>query len=67
MADFALRLKRLKKLPSLAKYADDLLYLLGCALILVGVYQVLPVAVWFAGGAMCLLAGYAIAKGGGLA
>ena len=56
-----------KVLATIAKYADDLLYLLGCGLILVGTAQVLPVATWFVGGVMCLAAGWAIAKGGGLA
>jgi hypothetical protein len=42
------------------KYLDDGLVLIGCGLILVGTWLVCPVATWFVGGAMCILAGLAI-------
>ena len=37
------------------RYADDVLYLVGCGLILVFVYQVAPVYTWLAGGIMCII------------
>jgi hypothetical protein len=39
------------------RYLDDLLILVGCLLILVGVYQVLPVATWFVAGVMLIIFG----------
>ena len=36
------------------KYLDDLLGVIGCALILVGTYQISPLATWFVAGAMCI-------------
>ena len=39
------------------KYLDDGLILLGCGLILVGTWQVCPVATWFVVGIMAIGAG----------
>lgn len=39
------------------KYLDDLLVLAGCILILIGVYNVCPVATWFVAGGMCIAGG----------
>ncbi len=36
------------------KYLDDLLGVIGCALILVGTYQISPLATWFVAGGMCI-------------
>ena len=38
------------------KYLDDVLIYLGCGLILVGTFHVLPAATWFVAGAMCIAA-----------
>jgi hypothetical protein len=46
------------------KYLDDLLILIGCALILVGTYQVCPVATWFVGGVMAIGAGVVLSVAG---
>jgi len=46
------------------KYLDDLLVLAGCALILIGVWTVCPVATWFAAGAMCIAGGVLLGLGG---
>jgi hypothetical protein len=40
----------------LQKHLDDLLALAGCALLLYGTYELSPLAVWFVGGGMCLIA-----------
>lgn len=45
--------------------ADDLLVLGGCGLILYGTHLVLPVLVWFVGGAMCITLGVLIGAGMG--
>jgi hypothetical protein len=37
------------------KYLDDLLALVGCALILYGVWITYPDLIWFAAGGMCLI------------
>jgi hypothetical protein len=41
----------------MGKYLDDVLILLGCILILIGTYQLIPVATWFVGGIECLALG----------
>jgi uncharacterized membrane protein SirB2 len=38
----------------LVAYADDLLYLAGCVLILIFVFHVAPVYCWLVGGLMCI-------------
>ena len=48
----------------LSRHLDDLLILLGCVLILIGVYLVYPVATWFVGGAMCISLGVLAGLGG---
>ena len=45
------------------RYLDDLLLLAGCVLILIGVYQVCPVATWFVAGAMLIVSGVLIGLG----
>jgi hypothetical protein len=47
----------------LSKYVDDALILAGCALILMGVYKVCPVAVWFVSGLMLIVWGVLIGLG----
>jgi hypothetical protein len=44
------------------QYLDDGLVLVGCGLILVGTWAVCPVATWFVGGVMCILAGLLVGK-----
>lgn len=36
------------------KYLDDSLILLGCVLVLVGIWQIYPAAAWIAGGIMAM-------------
>lgn len=43
------------------KSSEDLLFLAGCLAILVGAYQINPVAAWFVGGVECLIAGFLLA------
>jgi hypothetical protein len=43
------------------KYSEDLLFLAGFLAILIGAYQVNPLAAWFVGGAECLIAGFVLA------
>lgn len=50
-------------LKGLQTYLEDLFLLAGCALILIGTYQLSPLATWFVGGGMCLLAGILIGLG----
>ena len=38
-------------------HLDDILIFIGCVLILIGVYLVMPVATWFVAGMMCLTLG----------
>ncbi len=45
------------------KFLTDILLISGCGLILVGVYQVWPMATWFVGGAMLIIFGIAIGIG----
>lgn len=47
----------------LAKHLDDLMALMGCILILIGVYQVSPQLVWFVGGGMLILGGIVVGLG----
>lgn len=49
------------------RYLDDALVLIGCVLICVGVWQVLPVALWFVSGVFCIAGGVLVARsqGGG--
>jgi uncharacterized membrane protein SirB2 len=49
----------------LQKFIDDLLIVTGCGLVLVGVWKVCPVATWFVGGCMCVIAGVVIGLAGG--
>ncbi len=49
----------------LSKHLDDILMLIGCGLVLYGTWQVLPVATWFVGGGMCLIAGVLVGMGQG--
>jgi len=51
-----------KNAKLLRNFADDLLYALGCCLILIGTYHLAPVATWFVAGAMCLVTAYFWAK-----
>ncbi len=46
------------------KYMDDLLALIGCALILYGVWITYPNMIWFAAGGMCLIFSVLIGLGG---
>lgn len=46
---------------SFREYIDDLLVLAGFILILIGSYQITPVAAWFVGGAECFIAAFLIA------
>jgi uncharacterized membrane protein SirB2 len=41
----------------MTKYLDDLLFLLGAALICTGTFIVCPVATWFVAGGFCILGG----------
>jgi len=43
------------------KYSEDLLFLAGCLAIVIGSYQINPLAAWFVGGVECLLAGFLLA------
>jgi len=43
------------------RYLDDVLILLGCALILVGVWKINQVATWFVGGGMLIVFGIILA------
>jgi hypothetical membrane protein len=45
------------------RFLDDIFILIGCLLILVGVYQVNPLLVWFVSGVMFLIAGILIGLG----
>jgi hypothetical protein len=58
--------RKLKAVAStLANYLDDLLVLLGCGLVLFGVYQTFPVAVPFVAGGMCIAWGWLLARAEG--
>jgi hypothetical protein len=48
----------------LKRYFDDILLILGCILILIGVYQALPVATWFVAGGMCISFGVLVGLAG---
>jgi hypothetical protein len=48
----------------MGKYGDDILALVGCALILIGVWKLFPNLIWFAGGGMCLVFSVMIGLGG---
>ncbi len=39
----------------LKQQREDLLFLAGCALCLIGTYQISPVATWFVGGLACFV------------
>lgn len=45
------------------KYADDILIVLGCAIILVGVYQFNPALAWIVAGLECVALGVLIGIG----
>lgn len=45
-------------------FLDDVLILAGCILILIGTYQICPVATWFVGGVMLIIFGVIVAAGG---
>jgi hypothetical membrane protein len=45
----------------LRKYADDLLFVAGFVAILIGVYQLNPLACWFVAGVEFLVAGTIVA------
>ena len=47
----------------IGNYLDDLFIVLGCWMILIGVYVVCPVATLFVGGAMLICAGIIIGLG----
>jgi hypothetical protein len=52
----------LKKIRAwIRKYADDLFFITGGLAILIGTYQIQPIAAWFVGGAECLMAGFLLA------
>lgn len=42
-------------------YAEDFLLLIGFTAILIGTYQISPIAAWFVGGAECLIAAFLVA------
>jgi hypothetical protein len=44
-------------------YLDDLFLLIGCLLVLVGTYQLSPIATWFVAGGMFIAAGVLIGLG----
>lgn len=48
----------------MAKYLDDLFIFIGCCLIMVGTFILIPVATWFVAGIMCLAVGIVIGIGG---
>lgn len=48
---------------SFKKYLDDICILIGFILILIGTFQLSPVATWFVGGGMMVLAGLAVGWG----
>lgn len=48
----------------LNNYFDDVLFIVGFILILIGTYKILPIAAWFVGGLECLISGFLIAWGG---
>jgi hypothetical protein len=48
----------------LLKYLDDLLVFIGCALILIGVVVLCPVAGWFAAGGMFVFWGIMVGRNG---
>lgn len=41
----------------MSKYLGDILVIVGCALILVGVYRLWPMVTWFVAGFMLIAAG----------
>ena len=45
----------------LKKSADDLLMFAGFLAILIGTYQLSPIAAWFVGGGECLVAAFLLA------
>jgi uncharacterized membrane protein SirB2 len=45
-------------------YLDDLLVLAGCVLVVVGTYQVNPLATWFVGGVILIVLGVLVGMGG---
>jgi len=45
----------------LRKSSEDLLFFAGFLAILIGSYQIDPLAAWFVGGAECLIAGVVLA------
>jgi hypothetical protein len=47
----------------LQKHLDEIFILAGCALLLVGTYQVNPLYVWFEAGAMCIIVGVIVGVG----
>lgn len=49
----------------LQKHLDDILILGGCGLLLVGTYQLSPVATWFVGGVIAIALGVLVGLGGG--
>jgi hypothetical protein len=49
----------------LQQYLDDLFFLTGAILVVIGAYKVLPVLAWFVSGFFCLLAGYIVARAKG--
>lgn len=46
---------------NIRKYADDLLFIVGLMLILIGTYQLSHVAAWFVAGVECLIAAFVVA------
>jgi hypothetical protein len=46
------------------RYFDDILLILGCVLILIGTYQLSPVATWFVAGAMLICFGVMVGLSG---
>ena len=47
----------------LIKFLDDLFILAGCGLIVIGTYQICPVATWFVGGVTLVLFGVLVGLG----
>lgn len=45
------------------KYLDDLLAIIGCALILYGVWIMYPNLIWFAAGGICIIFAFMIGLG----
>jgi hypothetical protein len=47
----------------MVKYLDDIFIIIGCLLILAGTYQINPLATWFVGGGMFIVAGVLVGAG----